>query len=460
MGKINMAVGQINITNYLMINVREAGAPTVIVASRVIPPPVPTSQNIVFTGLNNVNHFIDIRSSPDGVSLGLLLDTFNYNVREDSAGLEFRFYKGGGLGTYDPAPGTNVITDPYLDGKTILSVDREGFRFLKPNEEFMHTGDTVEVYQNEPPVAVEFGEGERIVIVLSYPIPAPPSSSGQSFPIDFIDLDGGDIVMNSTHFNKVMVAQSSATILTVTFPSFSTIPDKTRFGFNTHNADFDSGQRYMKIVIDGLGVNYLQHRGEQKAIVWMGKGETLEVQKKGTKLYVIDWDGDQDRIGEIVATDTPPINSVAEVGFWADFTEYGRFYEEFVKRINMAYLGTATYPSTPDVVNKTKWIIDAVNSKFWVPDTRGMFIRNYDNVGLIDPEGVLFGRLPGGYQPSQVGQFSITFLKGNGFTGNPSAGDVDKFGYGGANPQSRTLTFNSAKKTFGENVARIIYRII
>jgi len=56
MGEIRLSVGQVNISNYLMINVREVGNPTVIVQNQVIPPPVPASFNLLFSGLADVVH--------------------------------------------------------------------------------------------------------------------------------------------------------------------------------------------------------------------------------------------------------------------------------------------------------------------------------------------------------------------------------------------------------------------
>src|SRR5581483_3525745 len=127
MGEIRLSVGQVNISNYLMVNVREVGNPTVIVQSQVIPPPVPSSFNLVFTGLADVVHYVDFRSSADGVSLGLLLGTFVYDVKDEIYATEYRFYVVDGGGPTDPTASDSSITDPYLNGKIVSTVYREGF---------------------------------------------------------------------------------------------------------------------------------------------------------------------------------------------------------------------------------------------------------------------------------------------------------------------------------------------
>jgi len=460
MGDLKMSLGQVNIPDYLIINLREVGAPTIVVDSQVIPPPVPVSQNLTFVGLNNVTHYVDLRRSSDGTTLGLLLGTWIVNITETTSAVETRFYKVDGVGAYDPISGTNTITDPYLAGKAVLGVFKEGFRFMVPNLEFTHVSDTVSVFRNDPPINDSFSTGEWVMILINkmVALPSSGSSSTGGFPADIVEITA-DLTLDNSHFNKMMEANSGAQVLTATMPPFNTIPDKTRFGFNTHNADYASGQRYLRIVIDPSAVNYALHRGKNKAVIFLGKGESIVLIKKGSYMRVLDESGDSNRVGQLVYDDMPPLNSIPEVGGWFDFDEYGRLYYDYVSELNPAQLGSGTYPTTPIVLERFKWIIDGVNKKFWVPDSGGMFIRNTDPNADIDVDRA--GGLSGSLQTAQVGQFDLALTKGRGFiNADPAAGDINKFAYGSANPAVRSLIMNQGKDNRPINIARNVYRII
>src|ERR1044072_382381 len=183
MGEIRLSVGQVNISNYLMINVREVSNPTVVVQSQVIPPPVPASFNLLFSGLADVVHYVDFRSSADGISLGLLLGTFVYDVKNEIFVSEMRFYTVDGGGPNDPTASDSSIVDPYLNGKIVSTVYREGFRPLQPSVEFSQTGDTINFLT---PQLQLFGSLETGVVEIVYKTAVP--AGGAAFPADIIEL--------------------------------------------------------------------------------------------------------------------------------------------------------------------------------------------------------------------------------------------------------------------------------
>lgn len=454
MGNIRLSIGQINITNYLKINFRAVDDPTVLLPqSETVPPPVPATQDKFYTGFRNVPHYIDFRSSDDGVAQGLLLATFVYDVRNEQIILERRFYTVGGLGEYDPAPGTRTITDPYFEGKTIQGVFKEGFRYLEPDVEYVFATDTVTMDSTLQP---EFSDGEKISVEINWLLnTSDPGMGAGSWPEDIIDIFSNATLDNS-HYNKELVVIGAATVVTLTFPSFDDIPDGTKFGFNTHQFD---NLRYLELILPAT--KYVYVAGMQRNELYMGRGETLWMQKKADRMVILSWDGDYLRVGEIVHGDKVPVNGIREQGGWFLIDEYPRFYYWFVDEIDAGLLGSGTQAEGIPALDFTKFIKDESNGYFWIPDSRGQFLRHTDETGTIDPGRVSADRKPGTRQLDKVGEFQLKLIKANGFTGNPAPADVQKFAYGSANQQIQTITVNSGEgDTKPKNVTRNIYRIL
>lgn len=444
MGEIRLSVGQINITDYLIINIREVDNPIPIVDFLVVPPPVPAVQNLLFSGLNDVVHYVDFRDSVDGIDPGTLLATYVYDVATGTLIAERRFYTVGGPGTYDPLVGGTTITDPYFVDKSVYGVFKEGFRFLKPSSEWTIAGDTITLL-----VGGEFFVDEVISVEINFTVNQSAQSAKQ-FPDDVIAITV-NTTLNTTHYKKLLEINSGATILTLTTPDIITIPDKTMFGINTDNGT----QRYCTLVITN---GYMLIGGVQRTSVYIGRGEELVFIKKGGYFRVLSWSpGNHARVGAIELGDAAPLNSVPETGGWKAIADYPRLFYWFVNILDPSLLGTGTSPTTPSGSNAQKWCIDAVNGMLWVPDTGGWFMRNTDPNGDIDFDRSVVDRKPGTTQGAQVGEFVITYPKGNSYTGNPN---VLRFGNGAANPQDFNVTYNSGDETRPVNINRNVYRII
>jgi hypothetical protein len=454
MGEIRLSVGQVNISNWLKINVREVGNPTAIVDHLDVPPPVPASQNILFSGLNPVVHYVDFRESPDGVAQGTLLATFVYDVKEQSLIAERRYYTCDGGGANDPVLNDTSITDLYLSGKTVYGVFKEGFRYLKPTTEWTQVGATINIFAGGP-----LQTGEVVAIEINFTVDQPGGGNAVSFPSGVVDVPA-DVTLDSTHYDKLMEANGSGTILTITMADFLTIPDGKRFAFNTHKGN----QRYLAIVInDG---NYCQVGGHNRTTLWMGKGEELEVIKKGSYLRIISWPGDWRRVGELIKCDMPPLNGLAETGGWYDIADYPRLYYWYVADLDPSLLGIGSYAAgTPAGDQARKWVIDVVAGKFWVPDTGGYFDRNTDPDGNTDQDRPSGDRKPGTAQswatnlPTLAGGLKLVkshsgaggMIEGYGTNTAPGSDNYD--------PVDWSVT-GSTTETRPININRNAYRII
>jgi hypothetical protein len=470
MGEIRLSVGQVNISNYLMVNVREVGNPSVIVQSQVIPPPVPASFNLLFSGLADVVHYVDFRSSADGISLGLLLGTFVYDVKNEIFISEMRFYTVDGGGPNDPTASDSSITDPYLNGKIVSTVYREGFRPLRPAVEFDQVGDTINFLT---PQLQLFGSLETWVVEIVYKTVVPAGGAG-AFPADIIELTA-DTSLVDIHQNKLMEINGSGLQLTVTMPAFTTIPEGTKYAFQTDHG----AQRTVAIIIDPGSVNFAWVDGVQRTTLFMGKGEYLEIIKKGGYMRVLDWrNGDHSRVGELVYKEIPPINGVTHQGMWDDIAGYPRLYNWYILNLDPSYFGSGSYPATPSGANRHKWCIDLVNGKIWFPDLGGVFLRVTDSNGDIDTDRPAGDRKPGTYQADGQGPASVRTVSftGQGIGKNgvsTYAGFLATLGDGGLvasdtasgtnNNNARTATWDvnaTASENRPKNVNMNIYRII
>lgn len=444
MSDIKLSVGQINITGYLRVNFREVANDTVVLPqSFVVPPVVPAVQNIIETGFNPVTHYIDFYESPDGVALGFLLATYVYDASTGTILSERRFYQGDGGGANDPIAPSYTITDPYLDGKNVVGVFKEGFRYLRPGSEYTAITDTITFIGATTPIQTS----EVVSVDITYSqIGNTPTN--QQFPKTIIE-EAADFALGATHYEKLVEVNGATDVVTTTVADPLLIADNTKVAFNTDNGT----QRYFAIQF--TAGSYLLDDGVAKDIIWMARGEQLEMIKKGGYWRIIVWAGDHARVGEVVRADKQPRNTVPETGTWLLIVAYPRFFYEYVNQLDPGILTTGTYPTDP--AETTKWCIDMVNGRFWVPDTQGYFERNTDFDGARDPDRPIGNRIPGSTQAGRVGQFTLTFDKGNDYLGGPNA---SRMGNGSANPQNFNYVVNSGQETRPNNINRNSYRKI
>lgn len=452
MGEIRLSIGQVNISNWLKVNVREVGNPTAIVAFHNEPPPVPATMNLLFSGLNPVVHYVDFRESPDGTAQGTLLSTFVYDVVNQTIIAERRYYTCDGGGTYDPVANDTTITDPYLSGKTVYGVFKEAFRYLVPTTEWTHVTDTVSLLAGGP-----LQTGEVVTVEINFTVNQ-SAGGNASTPTDIIPVPS-NVTLDATNYDKLMEATGSGTILTITFADLLTIPDGKKFWFNTHNGS----QRYMAIVFPGGG--YCQVDGSARTTIWMAKGEELSVIKKGSYLRIINWTGDRLRVGEVVFSDKQPLNGLAETGGWYDIADYPRYYNDYINELDPGLFGVGTFAAgTPVGDNARKFCIDAGAGKFWQPDTGGFFNRNTDLNGDIDQDRLSGDRKSGTSQSWATNLPQLSGMKlvkshagAGGFIEGYATGNAP--GSDNYDPVDYAVTA-SVNETRPINVNRNAYRII
>lgn len=377
MGEIRLSIGQTNISGYMRINMREVQNDTVIVQFEVVPPPVPAVQNKVYTGLNNVVHYVDIREAPDAISQGLLLATYVYDVKTQTILAERRYYTTDGGGTYDPAQGDLAVTDPYLTGKNITGVFKEGLRYLKPTDEFTVAGDTVTLIAG--PSVQPLQGGEVITIEITYTVSVPNGGGGEIFPSDIVQKTV-DFTVDTSELGKMIEVNSGFTIVTGTIPDPLTLPDGAKLAFNTDNG----AQRYLALPMSG-GYSYVNQ--VQRSTLYMGRGEQLSIVKKGNYWRILSWCGNHLRVGEFIKSYRQYSYTVPETGAWLQISEYPRLFYWYVNELDPSLLGVGTFAGgTPAGDNMRMYCIDIPAGRFWVPNSMGFFERITDTSGVYDAD--------------------------------------------------------------------------
>lgn len=406
MAVINLAVGQINITApYVIFLARKVEDPIPIAAWRPYPSPLPASFNVILpdTGeLDPVNYYIDVYESNDGTlaSLDLLLAQFVVNAKNNIILSETRFYKVGGGGV-NPEPDQAVLEDSYLDGKTIMFVERDGVgRPLVPppytfKEYNLHTGGGIELLNGQL-----FSFGEVVSITISY-LGQQQQGTGQGGLYNGIVTISADTTLNATHRNKrIRCAGTGGTVLVITTEDAATVPDGTFFHF-TFN---DGNQIQTRILVTG-GV--LLNKSNYTEIS-ISPGEYLRIEKTGTYWEATMPDKGILQVGERLSgtwKDHP--NTMPEDGRLLDGDEYPRIWWWISNKLPAALKIITDAVTGPGYVHPADkgglFVLHSTLKKFRMPNTQNLSergLKDFDSYGLDDQRLYDY---PGGIQNEMVG---------------------------------------------------------
>jgi hypothetical protein len=434
------------ITNDLIAVLYKTTAPAAEITRILKEAPHPDPYNFEFTDLESGVYIVKIHESPDGTTLGNLRHDFwvdaGINRLEAYSILDVVVDRGNGAPNYDPSDEDDEYPNEDLKDKTYL-VFKPGFGALvwDYHIEKLTDPDTSEETGGFKFINGQaFGSGEEYTILISNLVEtASTVASGKSFPEDTYQIFG-DTTFSSAFYNKLVEVNSGNTIVTINIADLTTIPDGTKFTIST----MTGVQRYVTLQLPTgkyCIVNFVQRNA-----VYIGRGETLSVMKKGDYLHVIHWEGDHRRVGDIVYSGAlGGANKLALTGGWVLKTDYPRLFNWYVNVLDPGELGTGTQDVTPDTDNKTKWVIGT--TKFWVPDHRELHYRTAGG-----------STTPGTYQPDQVGQFvfSGTIMQKSG-TNNRH---VVLANINDTNLGTQNVTFNSGNENRVKNVAQKAYVII
>jgi hypothetical protein len=411
MADLKLGIGQIGITQYLLVNLRKTTDPVPIYDSQSIPPPVSTSVNLVFANIDPVVYYVDFRQSPDGSSLGTLLGTFHVDATKNVSQLEVRFYKvGSGIGN-SPDANTDILSDPYLDGKVLVAYKEGLGRPLVPPTE------TYKEFDYYPGGGIQLLNGlvwsldEIIAIWIENKIPQTVSSTGRF--VDVAEITA-DLTLNNTHYNKRLRCECAASVvLVVTMDDLNNVPDGAAFKFMGNG-----GMQNQTRLIAAPG-NLFRHGRTNYTEITFSPGESLTIEKRiiSSTAYWEVYDADKaiDMVGErFAATWKDHPNCKPEDGALYDGDEWPRIWYWINNKLPGTHKITDALVTGGGYVHPAGkeglFVVHPTLKKFRLPNTQSLAERGLKDFDSYNADGTRVYDYPGGVQNEQVADHTHTGL--------------------------------------------------
>lgn len=404
MAQIKLTIGQVNITNHLIIVARKTTTPLVEEAREVYAPPHPATRNVVVPAIGSIDpvvYYVDAYESSNGVSLDLLLSQFVYDLKNQIVISERRFYVVDGPGATDPAANQAILSDSYLNGKTISGVFKEGYRYLRPSTEPVpewqpYSGGGIELLNS-----LIFSGGEIVTIEISYQANQTQIIGGGLYT--GVELIAVNTTLNSGHRNKRLRCEASGTVtLIATLEALSSVPDGTFYHF-TSNGGLQNQTRILP-----NGSETIKYNGENYPEIWIGKGEYVRIVKTGSF-----WEAELThenvlRVGErFPGTWKDHPSCQAEDGDLFDGDEWPRIWWWLKNKIpsNQVIIDdnviNGGYVHTSNIVGL--FVLHSTLKKFRVPNTQNVSERGLLNFNTYNTDGERNYDYPGGVQDEMIG---------------------------------------------------------
>jgi hypothetical protein len=449
------------VINDMIAVIYKTTAPAAEIDRLPIPYPHDNPVNLSFPNVVPGTYIVKIHETPGGGVLGNLHHDFwtdaslsklyAYTVKTFQVGL------GRGTPYYDPADQDTDYINPDLNGLD-YTVFKPGYGPLDWNANITtYVGGGFSYTDGQ-----KFSQDEIYTLLVNNLLLQPVSQTGVGYPDDVIALST-DTAFGTTHYNKLLVADTSAQILTISISSLGSIPDGTIFGVNTQK--HNSALRYLVVQLPVGKVCTV--KGVLRNAVYMGRSEEITFIKKGDYLYIINWDGDYRRLGEKVFSDgIAPENSILCDGQWYAKADYPRLFNWYVDNLPSGEWVSGADDSTPAGDDIRKWVVGT--SKFRAPDHRNMHYRikdgsratnsyQADEVGPADVKTTAW--TGGGLGHNSLNNDSVGFLATHG-----DGGTINSDSASGTNRNTaRTVKFSTISvngETRVKNVAQNVYVII
>lgn len=352
---------------------------------------------ITFEDLNPVMHRVRFYESTNGTTLGNLLISLSIDATVyNEPGVEiitFKVGQGRGAPYYDPSEGDDYYSNPDLLDFTFL-VSFEGTGAVDPSILDDYTGGGFQFNNGRTFVLDEVGIVTKYLSVSTVvpPVLARPFE-------DIIDLSA-DITFNTTYYNNFLRADFAASVGTITFPPHASIPNYTKVRVSTHGGN----QNYVKFQFDGSETT--KFFNSNKNVIYIAKGEDIELTWKDGGCYVTDYNGNYLRRGKVQASydandDLALIRAHIDTGVLFE-TDYPGLYE-FIESLPAGvacllseWSDTETINGETKYPNRSRFAIDTATQSFRVPHLANLSHRFLKLSGVTDTERI--DDLPGGYQ--------------------------------------------------------------
>jgi len=444
MADIKLSLGQVNITDYLIVRIREVTSPTAIVDQQSFGPAPSGAINVFFPNVNPVTHYVDFYESTNGAVLTSLLAIYTVDARTNQLIYERRFYVVG-VSPFAVAGQPNIV-DPYLNGKTIAGFSQRAYGALIPTAEWSFSGSTI------TNLIGPLSDGDTYYVDITYLQPVTINSTKQFFA-GLKTLTTNTTLNNTYYNNRIRVNGGNSHIL----PDAGTVPDGTLFYFTSQELTVPQAKL--------SAPNNFIHVWGIMTEVWIGKGEYLWIEKittggpfGGPCYEVVSSHANLEYVGQRFAgTSTQHVNALPEDDSVHNAADYPRLWWWLN---NKADAGTVVIDNslTRPLNKQGLFIISPANQTFRMPNTQGLSEKGLASFGSFGGDLTRAYDYPGGFQDAQVGQLTVPLQKGNGYTG----GGVNANWFAPGDPAHSqgidNITVNSGKENLIKNFGVIFYR--
>lgn len=408
MANIKLLLGAVNITDYLIVTAAKVASPTIEEARVVFAPPHPASRNVILpqTGeIDAANYIITFYSSTDGTTLTQQRGQFERDVRNTKIANEVRFYLAGGTGSTDPAGGQNQLIDSYLDGKTLVSVQREGFRPLVPpafpslKEYDVASGGVITLTQGQT-----FQTGEVITIVITYLTSFEDSASNNGFYTGTV-LYTADQQLVAADRNKRVKCEATGATMKVTLEALGSFPTGKFYYFHSNGGN----QKNVRLLpFLGSGDKFL-FEGVVYDEISVGLGEAVRVEKYGSYWEVVTEFKGLANVGERITKGLlSVINTLPENATLQDGDIYPRLFywiQTFLPATHKIIDDTVISPSYTHPAGKEgMFVVHSSQRKFRMPNAQGRVIKGLDNFTSYPGTTTRPVGYPGGTEAGVIGK--------------------------------------------------------
>jgi hypothetical protein len=405
---LKVTLGTVNYTDFLHVTVAKVSAPGTIVYETWIDVPV-TNYNFIIPGLDPENYLINYYDAATNVALGTLVSQFIVNALSPEFAYEKKFYKvdRGNIG--DPVDGSFTIVDPYLSGKIIQGLFKEGFRYLDPLNEYSvtTTTDINDTINNLTGVA--FSTDEVIVVEIKLAVGTIASTNNGSFYTGRVDVGAStySCLLGDKRKRHRLVGTISTQVITL--PAVASFAQDDFYLFDNSCGGTAKQVKILTNGSDRILFNGFNAASNLLSEIWVGVGEKLMIARIGANWeIVLDYAGVS--VGESFASDilTHPNTLVedGQVGNNAlDGDEFGRIWWWIVNKlpssqkiiddnvINVGYI----HPGN----RQGQFVVHSTLKKFRTPNKQGMVekgLKDFDAPGTDADRPIDY---PGGWQDSR-----------------------------------------------------------
>lgn len=418
MVNLKISLGTVNYDDFLRVIACKVSSPTVIAYETYIDVPV-TNYNFIIPGLDPENYIVSYYDAPTNPSTGTLVMQLIVNALTSDILYERRFYTCGGEGAYDPVDGSSSITDPYLIGKNVTGVFKEGFRYFDPVTEFSFDGTTGQVSVLN---GTTFSEGEKFIVEIKYNVQQTTGSgAGGGLYSKTITVTEATKTLTSSDIDARVRCVGTAPTQVITLPSLATFGADRGLYFD-NSCGGEAVQ--VKLLLSGterIKFNGFMAASDLFAEFWVSKGEHLKLIKLDDNYWEVIGDYAGVHVGEKVTLgyNSHP-NTLVENAQLIDGDEYPRLWW-WIKNVLPAthYYITDTVTDmtggfTPDPARLGQFAIHSTLKKFRMPYTCMMTERgltNFITQGIPDSGRPV--NYPGGFQNEMTPPHTHTGIFGD-----------------------------------------------